>query len=131
MRNSTRTGEPDGFADQITGPLNTTPSAILVEMVVGVVEEVTATVADWLDDPTVPVHVRVNVVFPVRFPVVWEPEIASVPDHPPEVVHELALVEDQVSVDTLPEMTEAGLAEMLTLGAGVDGAGVLGLAACL
>ena len=98
---------------------------------VGAVAEVTVTVADWLVEPPAPMHVSVNVVFTVRFPVLCEPETALVPDHPPEAVHEVALVELQVSVEAVPETTGLGLVEMVTVGAGVDGAGVLVPEACL
>ena len=41
------------------------------------------------------------------------------PDHAPEAVQEVALVADQVSVELLPLATVLGLAEKLTVGAGV------------
>ena len=133
MRNSTRTGEPEGVAVQITEePLNIAPSEILVEIVFGEgdIEEVTVTVADWFAEPPVPEQVSIKVVFAVRFPVLCEPETGSVPDHPPDAVHEVTFVEDQVSVEELPEVTETGLAVRLTVGAGVEG-GVVVPAACL
>ena len=40
------------------------------------------------------------------------------PDHPPEAVHEVASVEDQVSIEGLPLATDAGFAESDTVGAG-------------
>jgi hypothetical protein len=60
-----------------------------------------------------------------------EPEMAFVPDHPPEAVHELVFVELQVNVDALPETTEVGLANMLTVGVAADGTTVPVPAACL
>jgi hypothetical protein len=53
----------------------------------------------------------------VKAPVVCVPEMAFDPDHAPEAVHDVALVELQASVAELPETTEVGLAEMLTVGA--------------
>jgi hypothetical protein len=53
-------------------------------------------------------------------PVLCVPEIAFDPDHPPEAVHDVALVELQASVAELPEATEVGLAEILTVGAAGD-----------
>jgi hypothetical protein len=51
------------------------------------------------------------------------PLVAFVPVQPPEAVHEVALVEDQVTIETLPEVTLAGLAENDTVG-GTAGVGV-------
>ena len=50
---------------------------------------------------------------------VCEPEVALVPLHAPLAVHEVAFPLDQVSVDELPEVTEAGETERETVGAGV------------
>jgi hypothetical protein len=44
------------------------------------------------------------------------PLVAFVPLHPPEAVHEVALVEDQVTVEILPDVMLVGLAEIVTLG---------------
>ena len=49
------------------------------------------------------------------------PLVGFVPLHPPEAVHEVALVEDQVTVETLPDAMLVGLAEIVTVG---DGTGV-------
>ena len=46
------------------------------------------------------------------------PLVAFVPVQPPEAVHEVALVEDQVTIETLPEVMLVGLAENVTVGAG-------------
>jgi hypothetical protein len=46
-----------------------------------------------------------------------DPLTALVPDHAPEAVHAVALVEDQVSVELPPEASELGLALILTVGA--------------
>ena len=51
------------------------------------------------------------------------PLVALVPLHPPEAVHEVALVEDQVTVEILPDVMLGGLAEIVTVGSGV-GVGV-------
>ena len=82
---------------------------------------VTATVTDWLAEPPVPVQASVNVVFAVKLPVLAEPEIAFVPDHPPDAVHEVASVVLQVSVVALPDVTGMGLADKATVGPGVVG----------
>ena len=51
------------------------------------------------------------------------PLVAFAPLHPPEPVHEVALVEDQVTVELLPDVMLAGLAEIVTVGGGI-GVGV-------
>ena len=52
---------------------------------------------------------------------VCEPEVALVPDHPPEALQEEAFVELQVTVEELPQVTDVGLAVMVTVGAGAAG----------
>ena len=47
-----------------------------------------------------------------------EPLVALVPLQPPEAVHEVALVDDQLSVELAPFVNELGLAEKVTLGVG-------------
>ncbi len=47
------------------------------------------------------------------------PLTASLPVHPPEAVHAVASVVDQVSVDVPPFFTVVGLAVKVTAGAGV------------
>jgi hypothetical protein len=47
------------------------------------------------------------------------PLVAFVPLHPPEAVHEVALVEDQVTVELLPDVMLVGLAEIVTAGGGI------------
>jgi hypothetical protein len=51
------------------------------------------------------------------------PLVVFVPLHPPEAVHAVALVEDQVTVEILPDAMLVGLAEIATVGDGV-GVGV-------
>jgi hypothetical protein len=46
------------------------------------------------------------------------PLTALAPDQAPVAVHEVALVEDQVSLEPLPLATVLGLAVRLTVGAG-------------
>jgi hypothetical protein len=77
----------------------------------------TATVALWLAEPPVPVHVSVYVPLPVSAPVDCVPDVALVPDHAPLAVHEVALVLDHVSVEDPPEATVAGDAASVTVGA--------------
>jgi hypothetical protein len=77
---------------------------------------VTVTVADALALPPVPVQVRVKLLVAVSAPVDWLPEVALAPDQPPEAVQEVALVEDQVSVEAPPLVTDVGLATSDTVG---------------
>ena len=51
------------------------------------------------------------------------PLVGLVPLHPPEAAHEVALVEDQVTVETLPDVMLVGFAEIVTVGGGI-GVGV-------
>ena len=44
------------------------------------------------------------------------PLVAFVPVQPPPAVHEVALVEDQVAIEMLPEVMLVGLAESATVG---------------
>lgn len=55
----------------------------------------------------------------VNGPVDRLPEVALVPVHAPEAVHDVALVLDQVKVDAALYATLAGLADKVTVG-GVD-----------
>ncbi len=52
-------------------------------------------------------------------PVGCEPLVAWLPDQPPEAVHAVAFVVDQLKVELLPLTMELGLAARLTVGAGV------------
>jgi len=47
------------------------------------------------------------------------PLVAFVPVQPPPAVHEVALVEDQVAIEMLPEVMLVGLAENATVGVAV------------
>ena len=76
----------------------------------------TLTTVDCAALPPAPVHVRVYVVLAVRAGVVRVPCVALVPVQPPEAVHEVALVEDQVSVALEPLVTVEGLALKVTVG---------------
>jgi hypothetical protein len=51
-------------------------------------------------------------------PVDCEPLMGMLPDQPPEAAHVVALVLDQVNVALAPLLTELGLAEIVTVGAG-------------
>jgi len=55
-----------------------------------------------------------------RGPTAWLPEVLIDPLQPPDAVHPVALVDDQVSVDWLPEVIEVLSAERLTVGAELE-----------
>jgi hypothetical protein len=80
--------------------------------------DVTVTVADALLVPPDPVQAMVNVLELVNAPLDWLPEVALLPDHEPEAVQEVALVEDQLRVEDAPLATEVGFAESDTVGTG-------------
>jgi hypothetical protein len=52
------------------------------------------------------------------------PLVAFVPLHPPAAVHEVALVDDQVTVELLPDVMLVGLAEIVAVGDVGVGVGV-------
>lgn len=58
----------------------------------------------------------------VSVPVDCVPETAFAPVQPFEAVQDVALVDDQVSVELPPEATDVGFAVSVTVGAGVDAA---------
>ena len=77
-------------------------------------------VADLL--PPSPEHVIVKLILPTaEIVTVSVPEVALAPDQAPEAEQEVALVDDQVSVESEPTTTEVGLAEKFTVGAGTVG----------
>ena len=47
-----------------------------------------------------------------------EPLVAWLPDHPPEALQDVALVEDQARIDVPPLATVLGLAPRVTVGVG-------------
>jgi len=52
----------------------------------------------------------------VSAPVDWLPEVALTPDHAPEAEQEVAFVEDQVSIEDPPLVTDVGFAARTTAG---------------
>ena len=79
------------------------------------------TVADALAVPPNPVQARLNMLGLVSATEDSLPEVALAPDHWPEAVQKVALVDDQVSVDDPPLVTDVGFAVMDTLGTGDGG----------
>ena len=65
-----------------------------------------------------PLQVNVNCVSAVNGPTVSLPEVAFEPDQPPDAVHELALLADQVSSVLSPAPMLGGFADKDTFGAG-------------
>src|SRR5690349_1211099 len=83
-------------------------------------DEAIETVALACALPPDPVQLSVKVREVVRAPVLWLPDVAFVPLQPPDAVHEVALVEDQLSVLLPPLTTDVGDAAMETVGTGVE-----------
>jgi hypothetical protein len=84
----------------------------------------TVMVADCETLPPLPVQVSENVLVPVNGPVDCEPLIALAPDHAPEAVQLVALVDDQESAELAPLATICGFAPIVTVGGGGGGATV-------
>ena len=69
--------------------------------------------------PPGPLQVNTKVLaVAVRLPVLALPEVGWVPDQSPEALQAVALVDDHVSREALPLVTEVGLALRETEGAG-------------
>jgi hypothetical protein len=96
-------------------PLATLAALALSETLGGAAD--TVTVADCDAEPPVPLQVRVKLVFAVSDAVACEPLVALVPLQPPDAVHEVALVADQVKVEVAPLSMVLGLALRVTAGA--------------
>jgi hypothetical protein len=107
-------------ADQVSVellPLDTVLGlAVKVTVGAGVVTE---TVADCEALPPLPVQVSEYVALAVRAPVDCEPLNALLPDQAPDAVQDVALVEDQVRVEAAPLWTVLGVAEKLSVAAGL------------
>lgn len=76
----------------------------------------TVTSPEALALPPDPVQVREKILLAVSVPVDWVPEVALAPDHAPEALQEVALVEDQVSVEDCPLTMVVGSAASDTVG---------------
>ena len=79
----------------------------------------TVTAAEPLPEPPAPLQVRVKVLLALSELSACWPLVAREPAQPPEAVHEVASCELQLSVVEPPAVIVAGLALMLTTGAGV------------
>jgi hypothetical protein len=77
----------------------------------------TDTVVAWEALPPGPAQVRVYVAPLVSAPVDWVPLAALLPDQAPEAVQDVALVEDQVSIELPPDVIELGAELRVTVGA--------------
>jgi hypothetical protein len=100
----------------VEAPPLATEVGFAVSVTVGAGTTVTLTVATLLVPPA-PMQVNEYDVAAVSGPVLWLPLVALAPLQPPEAVHELALVEIQVSVEAPPLATEVGFAVSVTVGA--------------
>jgi hypothetical protein len=82
----------------------------------------TMTLTEALELPPGPVQVIEKLLLALSAPVDWLPEVVLLPDHAPEAMQEVALVEDQVSMEDVLLATDAGLAASDTTGKGGRGA---------
>jgi len=79
----------------------------------------TVTVAEALALPPAPKHPSVYVAVPVAVGVSEiDPLVACAPDHAPDALHEVVLVDDHVTVVDAPIMIGEGDAVIVTVGAG-------------
>jgi hypothetical protein len=79
----------------------------------------TVTVTDWDAEPPLPWQVSVKSVVLLRATVVCEPRKGSAPVQPPDATQLVASVDDHSKVAVDPLFTVVGLAEIVTVGAGV------------
>jgi hypothetical protein len=105
-------------ADQVSvalPPLDTLP-ALALRLTAGAAGLATDTVTDWAADPPAPVQVNVYFVVAVTAAVPADPLVPSLPFQPPEALHEVALLDDQVKVALPPLLTVEGFALNVTVG---------------
>jgi hypothetical protein len=76
------------------------------------------TAADCERLPPLPVQVSENVLVLISVPVDCEPLVDFAPNHAPEAVQPVALVDDQVRVEAAPFATTCGFAPIVTVGGG-------------
>ncbi len=79
-------------------------------------ERLIATVAALCVVPPAPVQLNEYVVECVRAPVLWVPLVDLAPVQPPDAMHVLAAVVDQVIIELPPLLTDPGVAVMVTTG---------------
>lgn len=100
----------------VLAPLETLVGLALSEIVgTGADTEI---VTDCAALPPAPVQVSVNWVAAVRFDVLCEPLVGSVPVQPPEAAQDAAFVDDHVRVEAAPLLTVVGFPVSVTVGAG-------------
>ncbi len=76
------------------------------------------TIAVFHTVPPSPVHSSVKLVVPLSAVVDSVPDVPREPLQPSCAVHEVALVDDQLSVELPPVVTEVGFAVSVSVGAG-------------
>ena len=111
----------DDHVSELLPPLDTLVGFAAIDTVGAGVGAVTVTVADLLAEPPVPVQVSAKLVVAVSAPVLADPAVARLPDHAPDAVQLVALVDDHVSELPPPLDTPVGLAVIVTVGGVVGG----------
>jgi hypothetical protein len=81
-------------------------------------DAITLTDAVSLAEPPAPAQINVYEASALRGPTDSDPDLAFVPDHPPDAVHDVAFAEDQASVSDEPETIDEALDVNVTVGAG-------------
>ena len=97
-----------GFADNVTE----TPLPVL-----------TCTVTSASPPPPEPAQLSVKLVVWLRGPTLSDPEVERLPDQPPDAVHPVALLEDQLNVTDSPASIAVAEALRLTVAVGPFDAG--------
>ena len=82
-----------------------------------VVDAATVTVLGAVTEPPGPAQVSLYVVVAVNALVAALPDSDFDPDHPPDAVQLVALVDDHVSFEVLPDATDVGDADNVSVGA--------------
>jgi hypothetical protein len=77
---------------------------------------VTDTATVFAVEPPPPLHVSVKLALAVSALVAWVPDTDLVPDQLPEAVQLVAFVDDHVSFDVVPDVTDVGDAANVTVG---------------
>ncbi len=102
----------------VTDAAMTTVEALGVNVTVGAPPfDAIETETIRMAEPPVPEQVNVYDAAALKGPTDSDPEVAFAPDQPPDAIHEVALVDNQVSVTEEPVTTDVALELNVTVGA--------------
>jgi hypothetical protein len=105
------------FQLNVVEPLADTLDGLADRLTMGALGATTVTLTESLALPPAPLQDNVNAVVLVNVVVASDPEVARAPDQPSDAVHEVALVEDQLSVEVCPVFILEGVTVSDTVGA--------------